>query len=38
MNLKEDKLIVIEVGSYITKFGKADPLNKPQQVYFKFNY
>lgn len=36
MNLKEDKLIVIEVGSYITKFGKADPLNKPQQqVYSK---
>ncbi|ORX41978.1 actin-like ATPase domain-containing protein [Piromyces finnis] len=36
MNLKEDKIIVIEVGSYITKFGKADPLNKPQQqVYSK---
>jgi len=36
MNLKEDKLIVIEVGSYITKFGKADPLSKPQhQVYSK---
>jgi len=33
MNLKEDKIVVIELGSYITKFGRADPLNKPQQVY-----
>jgi len=36
MNLKEDKLIVIEVGSYITKFGKADPLSKPQHVHISY--